>query len=279
MRAALLLLALLLCSGCAATGGRAGFFTNPVAWFTQRGERAEAKAKARAQTAETALLAIAQRNVEEFMAAIRLAPPSRPVEVAKEAGAQAAANLAQLRGPLTAARLAEIEARATALVSEDPATRAPAERARTTERQADAATAEEVATLRQDLAAANTRADAIAAQNATLAAKYLYATIAAAASTLGVFALSAIAWGLRTNFLGLQGAASALQGASLQASGTDLVIAATGVHITLYGAAAKSAGQLYQADALRNGELVAVATRTFAAGALNPLARIDVAAP
>jgi hypothetical protein len=79
--------------------------------------------------------------------------------------------------------------------------------------------------------------------------------------------------------LGLQGAASAMQGASLQASGESLVISATGVHITLYGAAAKSAGQLFQADALRTGELVAVATRTFAAGALNPVARIGTAAP
>jgi NAD(P)H-dependent FMN reductase len=79
--------------------------------------------------------------------------------------------------------------------------------------------------------------------------------------------------------LAIQGSAAAVGGASLQLSGEDLILSATGVYIIIYGAAMKSAGQIYQADQLRNGEVVAVATRTFTVGVLDPVAYIGTAAP
>lgn len=79
--------------------------------------------------------------------------------------------------------------------------------------------------------------------------------------------------------LALQGAAGAAQGSSLAARGNDLVITGTDVHVILRGAAAKSAAQEFGMGSLRNGEVAAVATRTFAAGVPVPLAYIGTVAP
>lgn len=196
-----LTLCLALCSGCSTTD-RGGLF----GWWTARGERAAEKAQAKAAAAEADLLATVQRNVEEFVAALRLAPPSRPVDVAREAAGQASAHLALLRGPLTAARLAQIEARAAALTSDDPAARAPAEAARAAERKDDAATAAELITLRRDLAAARERADAVAADNAAYAAKYLNMRLAAIAGAAGTLLLGLAAVALKLNLGGANAA-------------------------------------------------------------------------
>lgn len=199
--AALLLAAALLCSGCSTTGG-GGLF----GWWTQRGERAAEKAEAKAKAAEADLLAIAQKNVEELLAALRLAPPSRPVEVAREAAQQASGHLAQLRGPLTAERLAQIEARAQALTSDDDATRAPAEAARSAERQADAATAAELITARRDAASERERANDLAAKNATLAAEALRSRWMAYAGAAGTALLGLAALAMKLNLGGANAA-------------------------------------------------------------------------
>ncbi len=79
--------------------------------------------------------------------------------------------------------------------------------------------------------------------------------------------------------LGAQGVSGALQGASLLSAGEDLVITGTGVHVTIYQAAATSAGTLYNATDLRTGDMVAVATRPLSGGVLSPVARISDEAP
>ena len=79
--------------------------------------------------------------------------------------------------------------------------------------------------------------------------------------------------------LALQGAAGAALGASLNARGEDLAISGTGVYVVIRGAAAKSAQSLFGLQAQRNGDLVAVATRTFTNGVADPLAYVGTAAP
>jgi len=79
--------------------------------------------------------------------------------------------------------------------------------------------------------------------------------------------------------LAMQGVAGAAQGASLNARGTDLVITGTDVHVILRAAAARTMGQEFGMGKLRNGEMGAVATRSFDAGAAVPLAYIGTSAP
>jgi hypothetical protein len=79
--------------------------------------------------------------------------------------------------------------------------------------------------------------------------------------------------------LALQAVAGAAQGSSLAARGTDLVITGTDVHVIIRAAAAKSAAQEFGLASIRNGELQAVATRTFASGVPVPLAYVGTAAP
>jgi hypothetical protein len=77
----------------------------------------------------------------------------------------------------------------------------------------------------------------------------------------------------------LQGDAAATQGASLNAKGVDLVISGTGVWVKLTAAAAKNMGQEFGMGKLRNGEMLAVATRAFATGVAQPLAVVTTAEP
>ena len=79
--------------------------------------------------------------------------------------------------------------------------------------------------------------------------------------------------------LALQGAAGAAIGASLNARGQDLIISGTGVYVAIRGAAAKSAQSVFGLTSQRNGDLVAVATRTFTNGVADPLALVATAAP
>lgn len=206
MRPLLSLLCLAL-AGCSTTGG-GGLF----GWWTQRGERAAERAEAKARVVEADVLAIAQRNVEELMAALRHAPASRPVAVALEAGAQASANLATLKGPLTAARLAEIEARAQALVSEEAAIRAPAEAARAAERRDDAATIDQLVAARVEADTQRERANQLARDNASLAAEALRARWASYAGLAASLLLGAATLALRYNLGGLQTAAGEIVG-------------------------------------------------------------------
>lgn len=69
----------------------------------------------------------------------------------------------------------------------------------------------------------------------------------------------------------------AVAGRSL--SGDDLSISATGVYVRLYGAALKASSQHFSVGKERMGELSWVATRTFAAGAPNPLFFVGSASP
>jgi|ERR1043165_488280 hypothetical protein len=69
----------------------------------------------------------------------------------------------------------------------------------------------------------------------------------------------------------IQGAGAA-RGRSLNAGADNLVITGTGVYIIVYGAALKTSPQMFSRTNLRIGELEWIATRTFTAGAPNPLA-------
>jgi hypothetical protein len=73
-----------------------------------------------------------------------------------------------------------------------------------------------------------------------------------------------------------------IEGAQLRIQrerGTDLTITGTDVHVIVRGAAARSFGQEFGMGKLRNGELEAVATRTFNAGVALPLAYVGTEAP
>ena len=182
-------------------------------WFTGRGERAVQKAEAKLDGARADVLAVAQRNVEEFMAGLALAPAARAVDVAREAGRTAQGNLAQALGPLPPATVAQIEARAAALVAEDPATRAAAESERAATRAEDAGANERFAALAAELGAEREKNKGIAAANATLAAQALRARwIQIGLASWAVLSTAAgIAWKL--NLGGLQSGAGAALGA------------------------------------------------------------------
>ena len=77
----------------------------------------------------------------------------------------------------------------------------------------------------------------------------------------------------------IQGNAASQQGASLNARGEDLVITGTDVHVILRAAAAKSQAQEFGMGKLRNGEMMAVATRSFDVGVAEALAYVGTSAP
>jgi hypothetical protein len=167
-RAVIVIAALALLTGCQ-TSPAGGIFS----WFTGRGERRVAAAEVNVEQAQADVLAAAQRNVEEFMAALALAPAGRAKDVALEAGRTAAGHLAQALGPLPPATVAAIGERAAALVSEDPAARSAAERARADVRREDAAASTRLSEVSAELGAEREKNKAIAASNATLAAQAL----------------------------------------------------------------------------------------------------------
>lgn len=71
--------------------------------------------------------------------------------------------------------------------------------------------------------------------------------------------------------LALQGASAILPGESLSKAGEDLVIEGGAVSFTLHKAGPKSATTRYGLEPLRVGEVAFVTSRTFTAGAANPL--------
>ncbi|PTY02570.1 hypothetical protein DB346_08460 [Verrucomicrobia bacterium LW23] len=76
----------------------------------------------------------------------------------------------------------------------------------------------------------------------------------------------------------VQGAGAA-RGRSLNASAMDLIITGTGVYIAVYGAALKTSPLQYGRSSMLIGQLEWVATRSYTAGAPNPLALIATEAP
>lgn len=188
----------LLCSGCITTQG-GGLF----GWWTRRGERAVERAEQRVESARADVLRAAQQRVQEAVVALLTAPPSRPVDVASEASTQAAALLAEANGPLTVEQLAQVRTQVAALLSDNEALRAEGERLRAAAREADASASAELTSLRAELAAARARADTVAADNATLSARYLRMRWGAIAGAVGTLALGVAAWATRSNYLGL----------------------------------------------------------------------------
>lgn len=79
--------------------------------------------------------------------------------------------------------------------------------------------------------------------------------------------------------LALQNSASATVGADISGVSAAFMLAATGVYVSLTAAAAKQAEQRAGTGAHRTGEIMAVATRTFTAGAANALAFVGTADP
>lgn len=59
----------------------------------------------------------------------------------------------------------------------------------------------------------------------------------------------------------------------------DLIVAGTGVHLTLYSSQLRDENMAFGSGVNRIGEITAMATQTFSAGAANPIYRIAAAAP
>lgn len=108
-------------------GSACSFIPAPVT--IDRGARFDsAVEKERAARLELARRAQVETLVAEL--ALRQAPPSRPVAVAQDATAAAASMTAAALGPVPEATRQETAATVAALVSDDPAARAPAEKVR-----------------------------------------------------------------------------------------------------------------------------------------------------
>lgn len=79
--------------------------------------------------------------------------------------------------------------------------------------------------------------------------------------------------------LALQGNANAMVGADLSANSAAFVLSGSGVYVALTAAAAKQGEQQAGTGVHRTGEMLAVATRTFAEGLPQPLAYVGTSAP
>lgn len=152
-------LLLILC--LAALGLAAGCIRIPAPWSSNKAT-AVARAEDKADTARETVLRRAQSETTVAAIALRSAPPSRPVEIAREATASAESMQAQALGALPEPERQRLEKLVADLQSEIVAVRSAAEK----QRDADAVRAAREAVK---LAAANDKVDDL---NGKLAATY-----------------------------------------------------------------------------------------------------------
>ncbi len=133
----------------------------PAPWTRDRAAIVE-KAEGKADVARDAVLRRAQAETAVAEIALRSAPPSRPVEIAREATASAGSMQAQALGPLAEADRQRLEKLVADLQSENAAIRNEAERDRADD-------AQRAARASAALSEANARVDAAEAK---LAAAY-----------------------------------------------------------------------------------------------------------
>lgn len=183
----LLLCAFALC-GCASTGAGARTWWNPTTWFSGSEGRGTAKAEEKVHQAEGALLKEAQKTAHETQLALASAPASRPVEVARESNDATVGALDQLAGPLTIAESQKLRAAVAGLLSEVATTRAAAEAERKLRREELADASNTIASLRDDLAAAQAKLTEAFERENRLANQYRNARFA----LFGAAALAAI---------------------------------------------------------------------------------------
>jgi hypothetical protein len=128
-----LIMALGMLPGCAGSPGPTWW--NPATWGSNR-SGAVAQAQASQATAQSAVLKQAQGEVRVAALALQSAEPSRPVDVAREAVADAENLQAQAIGPLSEAERQRLEKLVAGLLSENEAIRTDAEKQRQTDREA-----------------------------------------------------------------------------------------------------------------------------------------------
>lgn len=119
-RAAVLLSLALLCAGCVRI---------PLPWSSDKA-KAVAKAEDKADAARETVLRRAQSETTVAAIALRSAPPSRPVEIAREATASAESMQAQALGPIQEGERQKLEKLVADLQSEVVSVRAAAEKQR-----------------------------------------------------------------------------------------------------------------------------------------------------
>lgn len=107
--------------------------------------------------AESILLKEAQKTAHETQLALASAPASRPVEVARESNDATVGALDQLAGPLTVEEAHKLRAAVAGLLSEVATTRAAAEAERKLRREELADASNTIASLRDDLKAAQAK--------------------------------------------------------------------------------------------------------------------------
>lgn len=157
---------LLLASGCAGPGSNAKWWS-PATWFS--GSEARKVETLNVQLGEATVRAQkeAQRAAHETRIALETAPPSRPVELARESNGAAVAVLDQLAGSLTYSELESLRTQVTRLLSENEALRKQGENERAVRRSEIESATTSIADLNDRLGKANaTLKDAFTRENA-----------------------------------------------------------------------------------------------------------------
>jgi len=195
----LLLIALCLLPGCSIAPNGSGFFS----WWAARGERATAKATTRHDAAREAQLVAARIEAAKATAAAAVLPPSPEATLTQRFTGNTSDLLAQAVPGVTAEQLAAVRQLVADLRSEDAKVVAAAEHRQRAAETQNAATSRELGETAAKLQAAETKAGAIAADNARLAGQLLALRWAAAAGTLLSLAATAAALAYRANAFGI----------------------------------------------------------------------------
>lgn len=199
----------------------------PAPWSVDRGKSVD-KAAARVDASRDEVLRRAQVDAYLAEVALRFAPDSRPVAVARESLSAASSLQAQALGPVPEKARQQTEALALGLLSEDPEIRGAAETKRAAEDRKDAAAAERLVKLESDLTEAQGNLRAAYARE-----KALNDTVRRVVWTcIGLGALAALLLGLLAYArMALGGVGAALHAAGAPAE----VISAIDAEISKFG--------------------------------------------
>lgn len=190
-------------AGCTSQGG---FGSGIFKVWTQRGERAAAKAETKHDAAREAQLEAARLEAEKTAAAADALPPSPEAEITQRFAGNTADLLAQAVPGATAEQLAAVRQLVADLRSQDAAVVAAAEARQAKAEKDNAATSRRLAATATAATRANARASEIAADNAELAADLLWMRAVAIAGSIGTTLLGIAAIMVRLNLGNANGA-------------------------------------------------------------------------
>jgi hypothetical protein len=193
------ILLLLTLTGCATSPTGSGL----LSWWTQRGERAAARADTAHDAAREAQLVAARVEAEKTAAAAAVLPKSSEAELTQRFAGNTTDLLAQAVPNVTAAQLATVRQLVADLRSGDAAIVAAAEARQAKAERNNADLSRELAATAARLVAADTRATEIAATNARLASQMLALKWAAGLGTALTIASTLAAVAYRANAFGL----------------------------------------------------------------------------